>query len=102
MVVAQGIGVAQAVLAPAGVVVAAKAAPAAPAVLALAVAEVAVAVGATSQEAVEVVELVQVAAVEDLVDVARRSLLLQTLVLGVADRHRRKTGAAELVHARVL
>lgn len=102
MAVAQGLlGAAQAVLAPAGVEVAAKEVPAAPAVLALAVAEVAVA-GATTQEAVEVVELVQVAAVEDLVDVARRSLLLQTLVLGVADRQRRKTGAVELVHAPVL
>jgi len=111
--VAQGlVGVAQVVLAPAGVEVAAKAAPA---VLASAVAEGAVAVGATTQEVlgvvevleamevevVEAVELVQVLVVEDLVEVAHRSFLLQTVLLGLADRQRRKIGAAKLVHAQV-
>jgi len=94
--VAQGLtGVAQAVLAPAGVVVAAKAAPAATAVLALAVVAVVDAVGAATQEAVEAVE------VEDLVNVAHRILLLQTLLLGVADHKCMKIGASEqqLVHA---
>lgn len=52
-------------------------------------------------ETVEAVEVVQVVPVEDLVDAVHRSLLLQTLLFGGADRQCRKIGAAELFHAQV-